>query len=54
MADYYGISASQDYLTLQQCADIMQSKDTNPYLIGELKMGGLGEDLCKEALEYNG
>ena len=32
----------------------MAAKNTDPYLLNQLKMGGLGEDLVKEANEYNG
>lgn len=34
--------------------DIMRSKHVDDVLLDELKLGGLGSDLVKEANEYNG
>ncbi len=54
MATKYKLPVITDNITFAHCAMVMRLNGVNEFLVGELKEGGLGSDLYKEALGQGG
>lgn len=54
MHDYYELPVNTTAITLPACAEIMRKSGVDEFLVNEIKEGGLGSDLFKEAAESRG
>ncbi len=53
MTERFGLG-QREVINFEEMEPIMRSKMVDEFLVGELKYGGLGNDLCIEADEHKG